>query len=99
MELEADIAAMKDVKCPSCEGAAVYRYGKIKNGNQRFVCLMCGLQFTPAARKIPVKGKPACAECGKPMNVYKLEGAVIRFRCSGYPACKTFKKFTMKEEL
>jgi len=49
------------------------------------------------AKKSPVKGKPACPACRKPMNVYKLESDVIRFRCSGYPVCKTFKKFIMKE--
>jgi hypothetical protein len=32
------------------------------------------------------------------MNVCKLEGNIIRFRCSGYPACKTYKKFIMREE-
>jgi len=49
------------------------------------------------AKKPPIKGKPVCPECGRPMNVYKLEADVISFRCSGYPVCKTFKKFIMKE--
>ena len=87
------------VECPSCNTDAIYKYGRIKTGIQRYMCLMCGTQFTPNAKKLAVKGKPLCPECGKPMNVYKLEGDVIRFRCSGYPACKTFKKFTLKEEL
>jgi transposase-like protein len=84
--------------CPSCDSDAVYRYGKIKTGRQRFMCLMCGSQFTPDAKKPAVQGKPLCPECGKTMNVYKLEGSIIRFRCSGYPDCKTFRKFRMKEE-
>ena len=83
--------------CPSCDGDAVYRYGHIKTGGQRFKCILCGTQFTPGAKKSLIKGKPVCPECGKPMNVYKLEGDVIRFRCSGYPFCKTFRKFTLKE--
>jgi transposase-like protein len=61
-------------KCPCCNVDATYRYGHIKNGQQRFICLMCGTQFTPGARKFPIKGKPSCPECGRPMNVYKLEG-------------------------
>ncbi len=87
-----------EIHCPSCDSDAIYRNGKIKTGAQRFLCLVCGTQFTPTARKSPVKGKPTCPECGKPMNVYKIEGLIIRFRCSGYPVCKTFRKFTMKEE-
>jgi transposase-like protein len=93
-----DVVAIRDVRCPSCEADALYRYGRIRTGSQRFMCLMCGTQFTPGAKKSAPRGKPVCQECGKTMNVYKLEGAIIRFRCSGYPECKTFRKFTMKEE-
>ena len=92
------IAEVTETRCPSCNGEAIYHYGRIKTGAQRFLCLICSYQFTPEAKKAPVKGKPACPECGKSMNVYKLEGLIIRFRCSGYPACKTFRKFMMMEE-
>ncbi len=85
------------VKCPSCNSEAVYRNGHIKTGKQRFICLICGIQFCPDAKRTLVKGKPLCPHCGKPMNVYKLEGNVIRFRCSDYPACNTYRKFTMIE--
>lgn len=87
--------AVAEVKCESCGSEAVYRNGRIKTGRQRYLCLVCGSQFTPGAGKVHVKGKPAFHECGKPMNVYKLEGNIIRFRCSGYPECKTFRKFRM----
>lgn len=87
-----------DTKCPDCDSDAVYKYGKAWTGKQRFLCLMCGMQFTKDAKKLLVKGKPVCPECGKNMHVYKIEGEVIRFRCSDYPACKTFRKFKMKEE-
>ncbi len=100
MNTSTSIITAEELKiiCPSCNSDAVYRYGKIKTGKQRFMCIICGNQFTPGASKSQVKGKPVCPECGKQMNVYKLEGNVIRFRCSGYPVCKTFKKFIMKEE-
>ena len=93
-----EVAVIRDAKCPSCNADALYRYGRTKTGGQRFKCLMCGTQFTPGAKKSALQGKPLCPECGKPMNVYKLEGDMIRFRCSGYPECKTFRKFMMKEE-
>jgi transposase-like protein len=98
MNINAAIAGLTDAHCPFCESDAIYRYGKTKTGDQRFICVICSTQFTPGAEKRPVKGKPACPECGLPMRVYKLEGDVIQFRCSGYPVCKTFKKFIMKEE-
>lgn len=87
----------QEVKCDSCNSDALYRYGKIRNGKQRFICLMCGKQFAPGATKLEVKGKPLCPECGRPMHLYKIEGEIIRFRCSEYPECKTFKKFMIKE--
>lgn len=98
MNTSTAIVEVSEAICPSCDSDAIYRYGKIKTGIQRFMCIMCGTQFTPGAKKSPVKGKPVCPKCGSPMNVYKLEGNIIRFRCSGYPECKTFRKFTMREE-
>jgi len=84
--------------CPSCNSEAVYRYGKAWTGKQRFICIMCGEQFTNGTKVSEVKGKPTCQECGKPMHIYKIESDVIRFRCSGYPDCKHFRKFRLKEE-
>ena len=86
-----------EIKCPSCESEALYKYGKIWTGKKRLICLICGRQFTPYAKKFKVTGKPVCNECAKPMNVYKLEGEVVRFRCSGYPECKNIRKFMIKE--
>jgi transposase-like protein len=86
------------IKCPSCGSEAVYRYGKAKTGRQRFLCLICGMQFTNGSKVSAVKGKPVCSQCGRTMHLYKIEGDVIRFRCSGYPECKTYRKFRLKEE-
>lgn len=88
----------QEIKCDYCNSDALYKYGKTRSGKQRFVCLICGRQFTPEAGKAQVQGKPVCDECGKPMHLYKIEGEVVRFRCSGYPKCRTFKKFRILEE-
>lgn len=85
------------LRCPICNADVTYKYGKTKTGKQRFQCLMCGKQFSQDAKKHEVQGKPICPECGKVMYLYKIEGEIIRFRCSGYPVCKTFKKFKIKE--
>jgi transposase-like protein len=86
------------VSCPVCNSEAIYKYGKTKTGKQRFQCLICGRQFSHGAKKQEIQGKPICPECGNPMHLYKIEGEIIRFRCSGYPVCKTFRKFRIKEE-
>lgn len=86
------------VSCPICESEAIYKYGRTRTGKQRFLCLMCNRQFSQGARKQEIYGKPICSECGKHMNLYKIEGETIRFRCSNYPTCKTFKKFKIKED-
>lgn len=67
-------------------------------GKQRFQCLMCGRQFSQGAKKQEIQGKPICPECGNTMHLYKIDGEVIRFRCSDYPVCRTFRKFRIKEE-
>ncbi|MEW5744574.1 MAG: IS1 family transposase [Nitrospirota bacterium] len=86
------------VKCPECDLDALYRYGRTGQGKQRFLCLLCGRQFTQDAARHEVKCKPECPRCGKRMHLYKREGKVFRFRCSDYPLCKTFKKTTMEGE-
>ncbi len=102
--LREDVATMPSVaggdqiKCPSCDCDAVYKYGRAWTGKQRYWCMMCGMQFTGDSSKAIVKGKPLCPQCGKAMNLYKIEGETVRFRCSGYPECKTYKKYRMREE-
>jgi transposase-like protein len=85
-------------KCPSCDSDAIYKYGKTRSHKQRYLCIVCGKQFTDHPERATVKSKPVCPECGRHMNLYKIEGDVVRFRCSGYPECRTFKKYRMKEE-
>jgi len=87
-----------EIRCPVCGSEAINRYGHTKTGKRRYLCLNCGKQFSPSSKKQEVKGKPKCPECDSPMHLYKIEGEVIRFRCSNYPACKTFKKFKITEE-
>lgn len=88
-----------EVNCPSCFSKALYKYGKTKTGKQRFLCLVCNKQFSIGTTKHEIKGKPICPICGKIMHLYKIEGNIIRFRCSAYPQCKTFKKFIIQEDI
>jgi len=86
-----------EIKCPSCNSDALYRYGRAWTGKQRYLCLICGRQFTTGTSRTEGRNNPRCPACGKLMHVYKRENSVIRFRCSSYPACKTFKKLEIKD--
>lgn len=84
------------VRCPACASEAVYKYGKAWTGKQRFKCLMCGRQFTSAIPRYQTRVKPDCPTCGKHMQVYKRETHFVRFRCSDYPSCKTYRKLPVE---
>jgi transposase-like protein len=86
------------IKCPSCGSDALYRYGHTSNEKQRYLCLMCGRQFTLGANRLDIKLKPVCPRCGKLMHLYKRENGLFRFRCSDYPECRTYKKVTTEKE-
>ena len=87
-----------EIRCPECNSGALYKFGRTKWGKQRFQCLMCDRQFTLGAQRAEIKDRPACPQCGAIMHSYMKEGEVTRFRCSSYPACKTYLKFKVEEE-
>lgn len=92
--------ASKEIQCPYCGASALYKYGRIKSGKQRYYCILCGRQFTHHTRKIMLENRPVCPECGAPMHIYKRGSDFIRFRCSNYLLCKTYSKIpTGKESL
>lgn len=80
------------IQCPSCRSDAVYRYGTIGTGKQRYICLLCERQFVPDAKNIQFIDKPNCPKCGKTMHSYMKGVEYMRFRCSDYPKCKTYLK-------
>jgi transposase-like protein len=81
-----------EVKCPRCGSEAIYRYGKTHSGKPRFICVLCQRQFSVGIKKCEVQNRPGCPMCGRSMHIYKREKESIRFRCSGYPLCRTYKK-------
>lgn len=81
-----------EIKCPYCQVDTVYRYGKNRNGKQRFYCLSCSRQFVHGARRILLEDRPDCPDCGKKMYLYRRGTNGWHFRCSGYPECRTYLK-------
>jgi DNA-directed RNA polymerase subunit RPC12/RpoP len=92
-------AEAKEVQCPSCGSGAIYKYGKIRSGKQRFYCIMCGRQFTEHDRRSILDNRPVCPECGNIMHIYKRGADFIRFRCSNFLNCKTYSKILIRKEL
>ena len=85
------------IRCPECNSEAVYHYGKSHNGKERFICQVCERQFITDTKKLQIEKRPTCPACGKVMHVYMRNNDIIRFRCSGYPQCKTFLKDNPKD--
>lgn len=77
--------------CPACGFDTCYRYGRTATGKQRYLCLACGRQFTTGGSRVS-NPRPCCPDCGQAMYVYRREKALIRWRCSRYPECRTYKK-------
>lgn len=86
-----------EIECPNCGAKVCYRYGSSKLGKKRVQCLMCNRQFVLEGSKTICSGKPRCDVCDSLMYLYKIEGNILRFRCSKYPKCKNYKKFIMLE--
>jgi transposase-like protein len=79
--------------CPACDSQAIYRYGRTRALQQRYICLMCGRQFIPGHHRHYPKERPQCPACGARMHLYtRKEEARAVFRCSHYPICRTYLK-------
>lgn len=90
--------SISEVKCPRCGSEAIYRYGRTHSGKPRFICILCQRQFSVGIKKCEFQNKPSCPKCGRSMHIYKREKESIRFRCSGYPLCRTYEKIITGEE-
>jgi transposase-like protein len=94
--LKHNYANLVIMRCPRCGSDAFNRYGRTLAGKQRFICLVCRRQFVGSPTRSPVSVRPLCPVCGRPMHGYMKSPQGMRFRCSDYPACRTFK--TVEED-
>ena len=83
---------ISNLRCPRCQSDVLYSYGRIRNGKQRYLCVLCNRQFVPDRSKPPITDRPNCPQCGGNMHVYRHEQHSIRFRCARYPSCKGYAK-------
>ncbi|MDD3230778.1 MAG: hypothetical protein PHE09_16400 [Oscillospiraceae bacterium] len=74
--------------CPKCNNHQnFYRYGKDKNGNQKYLCRVCGHQFAPDVYAAGKSGRtrihsyPTCPVCGKAMFLHHDHKGYSNYQC------------------
>ncbi|WP_196596027.1 IS6 family transposase [Pectinatus frisingensis] len=74
--------------CPKCNNHQnFYRYGKDKDGNQKYLCRVCGHQFVPYANTTSKSGRsrirsyPICPICGKAMFLHHEHKYYSNYQC------------------
>ena len=55
------------VKCPECYSTELYKNGKDKKNNQKYLCKKCRRQFT--LQSIKKLNNPKCPVCGKDLAI------------------------------
>ena len=68
------------VKCPECYSTELYKNGKNKKGNQKYLCKKCRRQFT--LKSIKKLNNPKCPACGKGMYLHPKYKYHVSFKCN-----------------
>jgi len=85
-----EVTAEGRIVCPRCGSLAFYRFGHLRSGLQRYLCLMCGRQFVPGHERTICLPRPACGAGGAGMHLFKKMTDRKVFRCARYPVCRTY---------
>ncbi|MEM5242801.1 IS1 family transposase, partial [Thermoanaerobacter sp. CM-CNRG TB177] len=71
------------LKCPKCNNTSLfYKYGKTKDGYQKYLCRKCHHQFAPdkpSSKKTPKY--PRCPVCGKASFLHHDYEYYSNYRC------------------
>jgi len=80
-----------------CNSDAIYHYGWTRHEKRRYLCLVCGRQFSTRRHGKPEEDRPCCPSCGSSMHVYKRDPSHVCYRCSRYPTCRTYVQRTKEK--
>ncbi len=71
------------LKCPRCHSKKLYKFGKDKNGNQKYQCTNCKRQFAPTAitKERKLANYPRCPLCGKATYIHHDYPKYTRYKC------------------
>ena len=80
------------VKCPECYSTELYKNGKDKKANQKYLCKKCRRQFT--LQSIKKLNNPKCPVCGKGMYLHHKYKYHVSFKCNNRQCNHTIKQLT-----
>ena len=80
------------VKCPECYNTNLYKFGKDKNSNQKYLCKECRRQFTLQSSKKHSLGYPKCPVCQKGMYLHHKYKYHVSFKCNNRKCNHTIKQ-------
>lgn len=80
------------VKCPECHNTNLYKFGKDKNSNQKYLCKKCRRQFTLQSSKKYLPGYPRCPVCGKGTYLHHSYTYHVSFKCNDRKCNHKFKQ-------
>ncbi len=70
------------LKCPKCNNNHLYRFGKDKDGYQKYQCQKCKHQFAPDRPKTErERNYPPCPKCGRPSFLHHDHEHYSNYRC------------------
>lgn len=80
------------VKCPECYNTDLYKFGRDKNSNQKYLCKKCRRQFTLQSSKKYLLGYPKCPVCGKGTYLHHRYKYHVSFKCNDKKCNHSFKQ-------
>lgn len=88
------------IHCPRCHSSNLYKFGKDKNGIQKYQCKECRRQFAPGAQGRQPSKYPRCPLCGKGTYIHHNYSNYINYTCNDKKCSHSFfvaKPSTIKE--
>lgn len=68
--------------CPKCNHShQFHKFGRDKDGHQKYRCLSCGHQFAPGREARPQRNYPRCPVCGKASFLHHDYAHYSNYRC------------------
>lgn len=80
------------VKYPQGYNIELYKYGKDKNANKKYLCKKCRIQFTLKSTKKYSCNYPNCPVCSKGMYIHHKYKYHVSFKCNNRKCNHTIKQ-------
>lgn len=81
-------------KCPHCYSTELYKYGKDKHSNQKYLCKSCKRQFTLETSRKNERNYPKCPICNRGMYLHHKYKYHVAFKCNDKKCNHSLKQST-----